>query len=152
MKEHSKIQSLVLAWIEDTLDSGRRGEVAHHLAACKMCRRYFEAISAALLPSAAKVERGLSADPFLPVRIKALAAERSGEGRLREGSTLQWTWRTVAFVLAVILGVYMGEHLSYQAPQVTDRHIVYEYSDSFWDSGIEGRWQTLSQVVGEEKQ
>ena len=94
----------------------------------------------------------LAADPYLPIRVKALAAERSAHGGIREMAALRWTWRTAAFVLAMLLGIYIGESLSYRPPQITDHHILYEYSNSFWDSGIESRWQTVSQVVGEEKQ
>ncbi len=94
----------------------------------------------------------LAADPYLATRVKVLAAERRDLAGLRGGAALQWTWRTAAFVLAVMLGVYIGESLSSRSPQITDHEILYEYSNSFWDSGIESRWQTLSQVVGEEKQ
>ena len=151
MKQHSEIQSDVLAWIEGTLDAGRRDAIAHHLVECADCRRYFERISVSLEPSARQMELMLSADPYLPVRVRALAAERSADGGSRDGTALRWTWRTAAFVLAMLLGIYIGESLSYRSPQLTDHHIVYEYSNSFWDSGIETRWQTISQVAVEEK-
>lgn len=152
MKQHAEIQSDVLGWVEGTLDAVRRDAVAHHLSECHNCRRYFETIAAVLEPSAVQPERVLAADPYLPVRVKALALDQHGHGGFREAAAFRWTWRTAAFVLALVLGIYMGESLSYRTPQITDHHIVYEYSNSFWDSGFETRWQTLGQVVGEELQ
>lgn len=151
MIHHSQIKSDVLAWIEGTLESGRRDAMAHHLAECPDCRRYIEMLSASLVPSVIPAEMKLVADPYLPTRVKALAAERRAHGGIREGAALRWTWTTAAFVLAMLLGIYIGESLSYRPGQITDRHIISEYSNVFWDSGIESRWQTISQVPGEEK-
>lgn len=151
MIHHSEIQSDVLAWIEGTLGDGRRGAIAHHLSECAECRRYFQTLSASLKPSAVRTEKMLDADPYLPIRVKALAAERRGQRGLRGELALRWTWRTAAFVLAMLLGIFIGESLSYRPQEITDHHIVYEYSNVFWDSGIESRWQTISQVAGEAK-
>jgi hypothetical protein len=92
----------------------------------------------------------LAADPYLPVRVRAIAAGQSGRESSRQELALRWTWRTAAFVLAMLLGIFLGESLSYRPSKITEHHIVYEYSNSFRDSGIESRWQTISLAVGEE--
>jgi anti-sigma factor RsiW len=150
VKEHYQIQTDVLAWIEGTLDANRRSVIARHLEECAGCRRYFETVSAALEPRAAKAEPLLAADPYLPVRVRAIAAGQGGRESSRHEVTLRWTWRTAALVVAMLLGIFIGESLSYRTPQITDHHIVYEYSNSFGDSGIESRWQTISLAAGEE--
>jgi anti-sigma factor RsiW len=151
VKQHAEIQSEALAWVEGKLDAGRRSVIAHHLEECPDCRRYFETLSVSLVPTGTRPVMILAADPYLPVRVRAIAAERAAQAEFRDGAALRWTWRTAAFVLAMLLGIFIGESLSYRSPQVTDHHIVYEYSSSLWDSGIESRWQTISQVAVEEK-
>lgn len=151
MKLHTDIQSDVLGWIEGTLEAGRRSAVAHHLEECPDCRRYFDALSESLRPSTIAAGKTLSVDPYLPVRVRAIADGRSARQRSLEGAALRWTWRTAAFVVAMLLGIFIGESLSYSSPQITDHHLVYEYSSSFWDSGIENRWQTINQAAVEEK-
>lgn len=151
MKQHYHIQSEVLAWIEGTLEAGRSSIVASHLEECAECRRYFDTLSEFLKPAAARKDPLLAADPYLPVRVRALAAERRSRESFPQAAALRWTWRTAAFVLAMLLGIFIGESLSYRSTQVTDSHVVYEYSNSFWDSGIESRWQTISLAAGEEE-
>lgn len=151
MNQHTEAKSDLLAWIEGTLESSRRSVVTLHLEECADCRRYFEMLSASLEPSASRTEPVLVADPYLPLRVKALAADRGAREGSLEGAALRWTWRTAAFVLAMLLGIFIGESLSYRPQEITDHLIVYEYSNVFWDSGIESRWHTISQVGGEAK-
>jgi hypothetical protein len=51
---------------------------------------------------------------------------------------------TIAFAVAVMVGIYMGEKIADQSVVVTDQHVITEYSNYFGESGIGDRWQTVA--------
>lgn len=152
MKQHTEIQSQVLGWIENALDAGQREMVGKHLASCGSCRVYYSTITRMVLPQADQKESRLVPDPYLPTRIRAITAAGESGGVAHGRQALRWALRTAMFVLAVALGITLGEHLSARQSYVTDSHIISEYSQSFWDSGIENRWDSIAQVGEEERQ
>jgi predicted anti-sigma-YlaC factor YlaD len=152
VKQHSEIQSFVLGWIENTLDARQREMVGKHLEICSSCRMYYSTISRVILPQADQNDPRLVPDPYLLTRIRAIAGEGQKSNVPHLQQALRWTLRTAMFVLAIVLGVTIGERLSASQPRVTDSHIITEYSQSFWDSGIENRWVSIAQVGEEGRQ
>jgi predicted anti-sigma-YlaC factor YlaD len=147
VKQHSEIRSLFLSWFEADLSQPMAQELEEHLRECSSCREYFDALSAALLPKAS-VQGRLTTDPFMPARIRALAMESASAPVSGKDMVVRWSLRTVAFAVAIIVGVYMGEQLSYQPSVVTDQHIISEYSNYLGGSGIGERWQSVA-LTGE---
>lgn len=150
MKQHSQIRSLLIGWIDRSLSEQQRRSIEDHLTECSPCRQYFETMSQALLPSSNPPQPSLIADAYLPTRIKSLADHSTSEAVTRRVAISRWTFRTAAFSVAVVFGVYLGEKLSYETTTVTDQNIIAEYSTSLETSGIEGRLQTVTQATGEE--
>ena len=146
MKEHSHIRSLLLSSIEGTLDDVQQRAVEDHVASCDSCRRYFETMSTALLPATDRRSPGLVLDPFLPVRVKAIARQSSARKGTGLSAAFSWSFRTVAFLVAVVLGIVLGEKLSTQATPVTSQRIIAEYSAIFTTQGIDDRLQTVTQA------
>ncbi len=143
MKQHSDIRSLFLPWVEQKLNQQLAREVEEHLRGCDSCRNYFETMSAALLPGASS-HGGLVPDPYVPTRIRARAKESASVSSSGKDVVVRWSLRTVVFAGAVLVGIYMGEELSYQPSVVTDQRIISEYSNYLGESGIGDRWQTVA--------
>jgi predicted anti-sigma-YlaC factor YlaD len=146
VKQHSDIRSLLLPWVEHTLDQQSAQDVEEHLGECSSCKEYFEMMSAALSPSLLP-KGGLSVDPFLPSRIRAhaeVSLHLSAKDQL-----VRWSLTTAVFAAAIVVGVYMGEKLSYRSTSVTDQRVISEYSDYLGGVGIGDRWQTVA-LVSEE--
>jgi predicted anti-sigma-YlaC factor YlaD len=118
-------------------------ELEEHLRECSSCREYFDTLSAILLPKASFQGR-LVPDPYLPTRIRARAMESASAPVSGKDMVVRWSLRTVLFSVAIVVGIYMGEKLSYQPSVVTDQHIISEYSDYFGGSGIGERWQSVA--------
>jgi hypothetical protein len=102
-------------------------------------------MSAAMLPVATS-QSVLVPDPYMPVRIRAQARASASIRPSRKEIILRWSLRSVAFAAAIVVGIYMGEKLSYQPSVVTDQHIISEYSNYLGESGIGERWQTVTLV------
>jgi predicted anti-sigma-YlaC factor YlaD len=81
VKRHSHIQSLLLQWLELTLDARQQQLVEEHLKECALCRKYFDTMSVILLPSRDSSPLTVVADPYLPTRIRVMAKSSSGEAR-----------------------------------------------------------------------
>jgi len=143
VKQHSDIRSLFLPWVEQKLNQELAQEIEEHLRGCDSCRKYFETMTSALLPGAV-TQSGLAPDPYVPTRIRARAKDAASVASSGKAIVLRWSLRTVAFSGAVLLGIYMGEELSYQPSVVTDQHIISEYSNYLGESGIGDRWQTVA--------
>ena len=146
MKRHSHIQSLLLSWLELTLDAHQQRLVEEHLKECELCRKYFDTMSVILLPSRDSLSHTVTADPYLPIRIRAMVESSNREQRRVKGGVAQWAFTTVMFVMAVVFGIYMGEQLSYRTTVVTDQNIITEYSESLEVGGIADRFQTVAQT------
>jgi len=143
VKQHSDIRSLFLSWFEQKLSPPLAQELAEHLKECNSCKAYFDTMLAALLPQES-VEEGLVPDPYMPTRIRARAITSGPAPLSGKDIIVRWSLRTVAFAVAIVVGVYMGEELSYQPSVVTDQHIISEYSNYFGGSGIGDRWQSVA--------
>jgi len=149
VKRHSHIRSLLLPWIELTLNEDQQQLVEEHLKACSFCRQYFDAMSLALLPSPDHLQETLLPDPYLPTRVKAMASQSGAEAR-RGKSVVLWTLRFAMFLIAVVFGIYLGERLSYRSSTVTEQNLIAEYSESFEVGGIADRLQSVAQIAVED--
>ena len=100
-------------------------------------------MASAMVPKAS-LQSGLKPDPYLPTRIRARV--RGPEHAPLSGADIvvRWSLRTAVFAAAIILGVYMGEKLSYRPSVITDQHIISEYSNYLGGSGIGERWQLVA--------
>jgi predicted anti-sigma-YlaC factor YlaD len=143
VKQHTDIRSLFLRWFEEKLKLPEAQRLEEHLKECSSCRAYFDTMSSALLPKAS-LQEGLVPDQYMPARIRARAIA-SGSARLSGREiVVRWSLRTAAFAVAIVVGVYMGEKLSYQPSVVTDQHIISEYSNYLGGSEIGERWQSIA--------
>ena len=149
VKRHSHIRSLLLPWIELTLNEDQQQLVEEHLKACSFCRQYFDVMSLALLPSPDHSQDALLPDPYLPTRVKAMASQSGAEAR-RGKSVVLWTLRFAMFLIAVVFGIYLGERLSYRSSTVTEQNLIAEYSESFEVGGIADRLQSVAQIAVED--
>ena len=150
VKRHSHIRSLLLPWIELTLNEHQQQLVEEHLKACSFCRQYFDVMSRALLRSPDRSQDALLPDPYLPTRVKAMASQSGAEARRGKNVVALWTLRSTMFLIAVVFGIYLGESLSYQPSTVTEQNLIAEYSESFLVGGIADRLQSVAQISVED--
>lgn len=150
MKQHSHIRSLLLPWIELTLNEDQRQLVGEHLKECSFCRQYFDVMSQALLPSPDVSQDTLQPDPYLPTRVKAMADQSGAAARKRKNVVALWTLRSALFVIAVVFGIYLGEGLSNQPSTVTEQNLIAEYSALFEAGGIADRLQSVAPINRED--
>ena len=143
MKQHSDIRSLFLPCSEQKIGQQLARELEEHLKGCSSCKRYFDTMTAALLP-ATSPRSGLVPDPYMPTRIRARVKESTSVPTSGKDRIVRWSLRTVVFAAAIVVGVYMGEKLSYQPSVVTDQNIISEYSNYLGGSGIGERWQSVA--------
>ena len=143
MKQHSEIRSLFLPWFEQKISQQPARELEEHLKGCSACGQYFDTMSAALLPGTSSQGR-LVPDQYMPSRIRAQAKEALFVQLSGADIVVRWSLRTAVFAAAIILGVYMGEKLSYRPSVITDQHIISEYSNYLGGSGIGERWQLVA--------
>jgi predicted anti-sigma-YlaC factor YlaD len=150
VKRHNHIRSLLLPWIELSLNEQQQRRVEEHLKECTSCRQYYESMSHTLLPSEKTTQDTLEPDPFLPTRIRAMVDSSVAQSRQKTQAAVRWTLRTVMFAIAVGFGIFMGEQLSYRPPAVTDQNIITEYSEMLQVEGIADRLQSVTQTSAEE--
>jgi hypothetical protein len=143
VNQHPDIRSLFLPWAEQKLTQQSARQLEVHLRECNSCQKYYNAMSAALLPGGPS-QSGLAPDPYLPTRIRASAPESLAFSPSGRDIVVRWSLRVAAFAAAIVAGVYMGEKLAYQPSVVTDQHIISEYSTYLGESGIGERWQTVT--------
>lgn len=149
VKRHSHIQFLLLPWLESALDARQRQLVEEHLKECALCRKYFDAMSASLLPTQNSSPLTLVADPYLPTRIRAMAEPSSRQPHGAKDGATRWVLTSAMFVMAIVFGIYIGEQLSYRSSAITDQNIITEYSESLEVGGIADRLQTIAMTSTE---
>ena len=146
-------------WFEDRLSGEEHRMVEEHLDGCKDCGRYFntmksllEGIDSARLPH-------LEPDPFLPVRIRALAEGSGGKtlpalsaARALPGR-LGLSMIGLSVAVAAVAGMFFGSTLSARADasaQAANESIAGAYYEAFSPSDISSEWEYILQDDEEE--
>lgn len=144
-------------WSEKRLGTGRMARVEQHLQSCEACRRYFDKMDALFAPVDPAALPQLQPDPYLPIRIRALAGQRAAEGRAGQQAgvilpnKVQLGLSGIMLMAAISIGVYLGKGLAtYQtvtSPPDSESDLVSQYYDAFSYDGFAESWET---VVGSE--
>lgn len=117
----------------------------HHLAECATCRSAVSLLERTLEPGPRPPF--LAADPYLPTRIREMAAHRPGRDRLIP--VLRWSFASIAIGAALVLGVLLGSTL----PR-TDRtssatsDLVSEFATSLSASDLGDQWYSAVETEG----
>jgi predicted anti-sigma-YlaC factor YlaD len=145
--DHRAVREKYHAWCEGRLTAGERRGVRDHLDGCAECRLYYERMSLLLEKTDPALLPRLSADPFLPSRIRALAADRRARPvRARALGWLRFALGGVMLVFAAAGGVYLGQGLS-TASRGTDTargtDIAEAYYEAFAPSDFSRVWESV---------
>ena len=139
---HEKAQTLFADLQSGLLLSSKKHEVEQHLSECGSCRKLYDLFTFAL--SIETPRQRLQADPFLPTRIRALAAEHSPSHR-SVNRALQWSFASAAFGIAVTLGILLGEGISHPRQTASEEMIVSEFATAFSQYTITDQWSSAVQ-------
>lgn len=142
------VHKMYLDWSEDRLSTKQRRAVQKHLQDCPGCREYFRKMSVIFSEKAdLSALPNLPADPYLPVRIKALAGGETGRLRQPEhpwAGALRWAFATLALFVAVLIGVYFGKNLAAKsAPPYSETQLLGEYYQAFAQQSYSEAWESL---------
>lgn len=143
---HLQIIESYPAYAAGTQAAQDREQVDAHLTACASCRSAFALLHRTLEPGPAP--QRLTADPFLPTRIRALA-ERPSEPK-RISPVLRWSFASAAVGAAIVLGVLLGSHLPNRerATPATSSDFVSEFATSIAVSDLGDRWYSAIESEG----
>lgn len=142
---HTEAHRLYPAYADGMLRESDRSALLRHLEECDRCRRTFDILGRTLAPGSKHAER-LSLDPYLPVRIRAIASDRHPSRPHVLAPALRWSLGSLAFTLALALGIYLGQDLSRSTNDSTIDDPVSEFALSLSGSDLADR---LSSAVGE---
>ncbi|MCB0303340.1 MAG: zf-HC2 domain-containing protein [Calditrichaeota bacterium] len=138
---HEQVKKAFLDWTEGRLQDTRRAEIETHLESCEGCRRYYRQMAELLAPADPALLPQLTADPFLPTRIKALAA--SPEKRLGKAGNFRWVWTTAMFLLAMYFGVFLGKGLAEEQRSSSTTELLSEFSEVYYPQTLADNWATI---------
>jgi predicted anti-sigma-YlaC factor YlaD len=143
--DHKNVQKLFQDWNEGRVDGATRSLVKRHLDGCAACKRYYETMSLLLEKPDPSVLQLLEPDPFLPGRIRALAASGSATpSHTRRLGFVRASVTAMVFAVAVAGGVILGTGLSNVFTRSYDETaVVKAYSDAFSQSGLADTWEEL---------
>ena len=136
---HRTAQKLYPAYADGLLSESDRNSLTRHLAGCDRCRGAFELFDRSLAPGSSRSPR-LSVDPYLPARVRAIASERHPSARRVWVPALRWSLGSIAFTLALALGVYLGQDLSRSVTPSAIDDPVSEFAASVSASDLSDRW------------
>ena len=123
MRTH--VTTFFLAWRENTAPD--RGTIENHLKDCTDCREYFEKMTLLLEHTDTHHNPRLQPDPYLPSRIAALVNERKNIGPKKLVHAARWSFASLAFALAIVIGILLGKGLSPASPQYKTSEIISTY-------------------------
>lgn len=142
------------AWIEGRVDDTERRDIQRHLDQCSGCRRFFDEMTRVLEGFDPASLPHLEPDPYLPVRIKALASgdptavteEKAGSqaalppllGRLRK--TAITAIGLAAATIGIILGIGLSSRVT-ASSLAEDEAIASAYREAFSPSGVSSGWE-----------
>ncbi len=110
---HTHVKNLFLPWQEKRLSEPDATRVEDHLMACDECRRYFDAVDSMIAPAERSFPTTLVPDPFLPERVKAIAAGQTGSrsDRLRT-RLIRPELAIMGAAVAIAVGILIGTESS----------------------------------------
>ena len=141
---HQQAQTYFADLQRGTVNDSRKNDVERHLAGCTSCGQLYQLFNLALKADAIAPERRLKADPFLPTRIRAIAAERAHPHRSVKAA-LRWSFASVAFGLAVTLGILLGEGISHPRATIGDETIVSDIASTLSQYTVTDQWSSAVQ-------
>lgn len=138
---HTRAQRLYPLYADGLLGRGEHSSLVRHLEGCDRCRKSYELLDRTMTPGSAPSPR-LSADPHLPARIRALAPDRQPSARQPWTPALRWSFGSLAFTLALALGIYFGHDLSRSAVRSSSDDPISEFAASLSGSDLSDRWDS----------
>lgn len=139
--KHEQVKKAFLDWSEDRLRPRRRAEIEAHLESCEGCRVYYRRMAELLAPGDPALLPQLTADPFLPTRIKALAA--APEKRRGRAGNFRWVWTIAMFLLAMYLGVFLGKGLAEEQRSSNATDMLSEFSEVYYPQTLADNWASI---------
>jgi predicted anti-sigma-YlaC factor YlaD len=142
---HEKAQTLFADLQSGLLHSSKKNEVEQHLSECGSCRTLYDVFTLALNVDTPR--HRLAADPFLPTRIRAIAADRA-PSHPSVKTALRWSVASVAFSVAVALGILLGEGISHPRQTVGtvgDEMLVSEFASTLSQYTVTDQWNSAVQ-------
>ncbi len=110
------VTKLFLSWHEGKISGQENSLIERHLEQCDSCRNYYKKMSRVFNDNSLLALGELQPDPYLPNRIESLLNESERIPNRRFYPALRWSIAGIGAVLAVIIGVYIGNDLSVSQP------------------------------------
>ena len=139
---HEKAQTLFADLQSGLLNTSKKNEVEQHLNECGSCRTLYNVFTLALNADAPR--HTLKADPYLPTRIRALAADGAHPHRSTK-AVLRWSFASIAFGAAVAIGILLGEGISHPRQTTSEETIVSDFASAFSQYTITDQWNSAVQ-------
>lgn len=133
---HHTIIDRFLEYEEGRLAADTKEEIERHLAGCASCAAAYGLFRRALTPGTEQV-RALTADPFLPTRIRAIAKEQ--HRRIRWMRAVRVSFASLALAVALASGIYLGKGIS-AATTTSSTDIASELASSISASDLGDQW------------
>ncbi len=151
---HKTIQKLLSGYLDGELTPANRETVENHLAQCASCRRYVERLKLLLDQPDLTAFPRLTPDPFLPGKIRVLAAGKNKKpaGIMPHGVRLKPAFLALVCVAAFLLGSWLGNRLGEMSinSSSSSGYSGFILPDS--TTTLNGIWvEAVDQLVGEEK-
>lgn len=130
MKHKTVIKNLIF-WMEGKLSDSQRQELENHLNTCPDCREYYRKMQTVLENPDNSAFPHLTADPFLPARIRAgeiRSLSEPSDMPLFDG--LRWSFVTLLLFIGITLGGVMGYSIMSTTYQ-TDASLPTQYYQAF---------------------
>lgn len=141
MNHHDTID-LFLVYSSGKLTGTDRARVDQHLESCAKCRSAYQRLHIALEPGSRPHQ--LTADPFLPTRIRAMAESTSTATRILPA--VQWS---LVMGLAILLGILLGSDISRDRSQsYSSNDVVDEFATSLSAPDLSDKWYSAANTNG----
>jgi predicted anti-sigma-YlaC factor YlaD len=135
MDQH--VTAYFLTWLDQAPDERRA--IDEHLAGCRACSEYYRKMSL-LLTQSGDTDVRLAADPHLPAQILAHAPSRDAG---RRGAALRWSAAGALAILAVAIGISLGEMLAPQGATYSTSDIAGAYYSAVSQQNFSTRWESV---------
>ena len=142
---HNDIYRLYLAHTERSLDAATRSQFDEHLSACSSCRQFVDRMTSLLEPRGGQRADQLTADPFLPTRVRAIVESSRTTTTRQWRPAVEWSLASVAIALGIFLGVMLGSGLAKPSPSINETQLVSEFASNITPSNFSDKWMSLEE-------